>query len=133
MGFHKPKKDRCETCIFLQNSKETDEEKVDQLNEEYREHQVNKTMARYLKNSYELNVKENKKMCVAFDLQKVLIEPYGDHALFYYKRNLSIYNLTLCNLVTKQGYCCVWDQTIAKRGSNEVSSCLYNYVNSEIP
>ena len=48
-------------------------------------------------------------MCVTFDLQKVLIVPYGDHALFYYKRNLSVYNLTLCNLITKQGYCYVWD------------------------
>ena len=61
LGFHKPKKDRCETCIFLQNSKETDKEKVDKLNEEYREHQVNKTMARYLKNSYKLMLRRIKR------------------------------------------------------------------------
>ena len=35
-------------------------------------------------------------------------------------------------LSEKQGFCYVWDQTIAKRGSNEIGSCLYDYLKTNV-
>lgn len=31
-------------------------------------------------------------------------------------------------MITKEGYCYVWDESVAKRGANEVASCLYHFV-----
>ena len=36
------------------------------------------------------------------------------------------------DLVTKQGFCYIWNQTLAKRGANEISSCLYAYANENL-
>lgn len=47
---------------------------------------------------------------------------------FLYKRKLAVYNLTVTNLVTHKTSCYVWNQTIAKRGSNEIASCLKKYI-----
>ena len=33
-------------------------------------------------------------------------------------------NLTAFNEATKQGHCFVWSETMAKRGSSEIGSCL---------
>lgn len=63
----------------------------------------------------------------SFDLQKILNCPKSSKSAFYYKRKLSCYNFTVFDSTTMQGYCYVWDQTIAKKGSNEVNSSLYHY------
>ena len=60
----------------------------------------------------------------AFDLQKVLYTPFGENGLLYYYSKLAVYNLTLFDLTQKQGYCFIWNETIAKRGASEISSCL---------
>lgn len=36
------------------------------------------------------------------------------------------------DLVTKQGYCYNWNQTIAKRGSSEIGSCIYHYLIDDV-
>ena len=45
LGFHKPKKDQCSTCIIYTNT--TVEEK--RKNTDYEEHIANKTLARLVK------------------------------------------------------------------------------------
>ena len=70
--------------------------------------------------------------CYAFDLQKALPVPYGEHSSYYCKCNFAVYNLTVTDLDTKQCYCYIWDQTVAKRGGNEISSCLYEHLNDVI-
>lgn len=64
----------------------------------------------------------------AFDLQKVLQVPYGKYSDFFYKQKMSVYNLTVTNLVTCTVTCFLWYQTTAKRGSNEIAICLKYFV-----
>ena len=64
--------------------------------------------------------------CFAFDLQKVLQTPYGETGKLYYYSKFAVYNLTCFDMVSRQGYCFVWDETIAKRGASEISGCLYS-------
>ena len=63
--------------------------------------------------------------CLAFDLQKVLNVPSVENGLFYYTCKLAVYNLTITDLVTKDGFCYTWDQTTAKQGASEIGSCIY--------
>lgn len=57
-----------------------------------------------------------------YDLQAVLICP--DVSQFYYKSMLATYNFSIFNIVPKQGYCYVWNESCAKRGANEISTCI---------
>ena len=67
-------------------------------------------------------------LSVSFDLQKVLNAPQADISSFYYKRKISIYNFSIFDLVSKEAECFLWNETTAKRGANEISSCLYKYI-----
>lgn len=42
----------------------------------------------------------------------------------FYKRRLAAFNLTIYDLATKDCHCFLWNETISKRGSCEISSCL---------
>ena len=134
IGFHKPKKDACSICIKLQNAKPSERA---ELESEHTVHQTNKLVARSIKKMYkEMAMTEDDSVRVyAFDLQKVLNVPHGGNGLFFYSRRLSIYNLTVTNLATMEGYCYTWDQTQAKRGSNEIASCLNTHLSEpdEVP
>lgn len=118
-GFHKPKKDVCEQCHIYENNKavtQTDKEK-------HEEHLKEKEKARKMKTQdKESELQNNEILTAAFDLQKCLNVPHGNVSTFYYKRKLSLYNFTIFNLGSRQGYCFSWHQQTAKRGTNEISS-----------
>ena len=124
MSFRKLEIDCCETCIEFENA--TPQQKT-LLEEKYQTHLVNKIAARDIKASQKLLSQNNPQSiaCLAFDLQKVLNVPSGENGLFYYTRKLAVYNLTITDLVNKDGFCYTWDQTTAKRGANEIGSWIY--------
>ena len=47
---------------------------------------------------------------------------------FFYKNKLSIYNFTVFTLSLLKGLCCLWNQTEAKRGSNEIATNIFLYI-----
>ena len=61
-----------------------------------------------------------------FDLQDVLITPKGHSKGFYHRRKLNTYNLTIFDYGKDLGVNNIWNERIAKRGSNEVCSCSLN-------
>ncbi|KAJ0169363.1 hypothetical protein K1T71_015247 [Dendrolimus kikuchii] len=125
IGFHKPKKDLCDICHIYNNKNiPTEEEKSAFL-----KHQTAKNVARHLKQQDKNEAQTNKEIIAAtFDFEKVLITPHGDVSVFYYKRKLSTLNFTLYELATKEATCFMWHEAIAKRGANEVSSCIYQFI-----
>ena len=69
--------------------------------------------------------------CSVFDLQKVLVTPDCVNASqMYYSRKLSSFNLSVYNIATKQTGNFIWNETEGKRGSCEIGSILYKYINS---
>ena len=50
--------------------------------------------------------------------------PCGDASLFYYKRRLSTLNFTIYDIGNSTAFCYVWNEAQAKRGCNEIGSCL---------
>ena len=61
-----------------------------------------------------------------FDLQNVLITPKGHSKGFHHRRKLNTYNLTIFDYGKDLGVNNIWNEPIAKRGSNEVCSCSLN-------
>ena len=118
-GFHVPKKDQCRVC---------NEYKLDESNTTYVEHLHRKEQARQLKSSDKEHANNDPSHCTAtFDSHKVLCCPSGKVGTIYYKRKLATYNLTVFELNTKYGYCYMWDETVVKRGSCEIGSCLWKW------
>ena len=91
LGFHKPKKDRCEVCVEFENA--TPQQK-EVLQQNYQIHQVNKAVAREMKANEKLLAEKNPQTtaCLAFNLQKVLNVPYSENGSFCYSRKLAVYN-----------------------------------------
>ena len=96
----------------------------------YQEHLLNKTIAREVKQAFKVaaNDSPNKRKCIVFDLQKVLQAPLGENSDFYYYSKFSVYDLSCYGVTSKQGYCFVWNETIAKRGPNEIASCIFKFI-----
>lgn len=45
-------------------------------------------------------------------------------------RKLAVYNFTIHESATKNGYCYLWDETEGKWGANEISTALLDYIKS---
>ncbi|KAG6464304.1 hypothetical protein O3G_MSEX014426 [Manduca sexta] len=118
ISFHKPKKDICKECHIYNTNKNT------MTQEEKQEHHIrNKTKAREIKaiDKDEALDSKGKIVSACFDFQKILNCPHGNVGLFYYKRKLSIYNFTIFDLASQEGYCYMWPEINGKHGVWEVA------------
>lgn len=52
----------------------------------------------------------DKKEAVTFDMEAVLRAPFNQTSQMYYKRKLSVYNLTVFSLADKEVTCYVWNK-----------------------
>ncbi|KAL4721233.1 hypothetical protein ACJJTC_009545 [Scirpophaga incertulas] len=46
-------------------------------------------------------------------------------------RKYPIYNFTIYNSLSGRGYCFLWHYQVAKRGANEIGSCVLNFIETE--
>lgn len=125
LGFHHPKKD---LCTFCEVYKSLDDAKKKDREKEFLEHQERKERIRHQKQcDIEKALEDNNTRVINFDLQKVLISPKTEIGEVYYSRKLATYNFTVFDIVSKQASCFMWYESVAKRGSNDISSCMYKY------
>lgn len=126
LGFFKPKKDLCSVCETFKNLSEVEKENK---KEAFQTHTKEKALARIEKDS-DKNLALNDKniLLSAFDLQAVTPLPNGNVSTFYYKSKLNVFNFTLFNIPEKKGSCYIWHEGEAKRGANEISTCVFDYI-----
>jgi len=124
IGFHIPKKDQCSVCETYKNTIQ----KTQEVEENKLKHDLEKNVSRKEKEMDKQNAINGTIFSACFDLQAILITPDGEISNFYYKRRLATYNLTFYNMKNGDGACYVWNETIAKRGANEIGSCLLNFL-----
>lgn len=46
----------------------------------------------------------------------------------YYKRKLNVYNFTVYELETGEGFCYTWTEAECNRGANDIATCLVKYL-----
>ena len=122
--FHCPKKDRCETCERYRNLE------LQEQQEEAESFQLHRQKAEKIREIKQKLKQSNDKtkITVIFDLQKALPTPKSEVSLFYYSRKLSTYNFSISDLTNDEVTCFVWNETISGRGSNEICSCLIQFL-----
>ena len=126
LGFHRPKKDQCDVCIAQKNRNgPINPEEI----EIYQSHINNKVAARQLKETVKKDACNSRTATgCAFDMQQILLCPHGKSSSYFYKRRLGVYNLTIYDYKNGDAHCFMWPENEGRRGSNEVASCLFKYM-----
>ncbi|KAL7636965.1 UNVERIFIED_CONTAM: hypothetical protein RMT77_012723 [Armadillidium vulgare] len=121
LAFFIPKKDQCELCTKFQNGSNAEKETLLVL---YENHLQEKDLSRIEKE----NDKKSTNIVAVYDLQAVLPCPQGDTSTFYYVSKLNVFNFTIFQLKTNFVNCYVWHEGQANRGSVEITSCVWRYL-----
>lgn len=132
LHFKPPSIDTCDTCDHLENLKRNvlnDPEAKEEVERTLKEH-IEESNRRYkLKKEDKDNLKVAQGEVVAMmDLQKCLPTPFLSNSKTFYLRQLWTFNLTIYCDTLKKSYCFLWDETIAKRGGNEIASCILKFI-----
>ncbi|CAG9814709.1 unnamed protein product [Phaedon cochleariae] len=128
LGFHRPKKDSCATC---EKYKQVENEKKQEMKEEYDRHIKNKEVARKKKESDKKRSETDISFkSVTFDLQSVLYTPCSEVSHYYYALKFCSYNLCVYDQASKDGFSYFWTETDGKRGSDEIGTALFMYFKS---
>lgn len=67
-----------------------------------------------------------------YDLQAVWQLPRENTSVFYYKSKLNNFNFTISELGSDQNDCYFWHEGEARRGAEEIGSCVFKYIQSKI-
>uniref|UniRef100_A0A6P7G8N4 Uncharacterized protein LOC114339032 n=1 Tax=Diabrotica virgifera virgifera TaxID=50390 RepID=A0A6P7G8N4_DIAVI len=131
----KPKKDTCGKCdkLKMKITMCKNEDEIKLLKEELNEHHLQADQEYKNKEDDKFLTKDNAKMkTITFDLQKCLPTPDLHSGESFYKRQLWTFNLTVHDCDNSQAHCYLWHESLAKRGGNEISSCLYQYLTKDL-
>lgn len=126
LGFFIPKKDQCSTCNSYRNAVDTEKTNL---------HDAWEAHKRREKESMEEKSRDKVKACsdqsyraITFDLEAVLSTPHAGDSQIYYRRKLAVYNFTILESASQQGFNYIWDETEGGRGANDIGSALLDYL-----
>ncbi|KAE8738262.1 hypothetical protein FOCC_FOCC016262 [Frankliniella occidentalis] len=135
LRFKPPAVDTCSKCDgFKQALKhcKSEEDKA-QLEEQRKDHHQKAEKAYAAKKEDKAKAAEDPtKQVIMFDLEQVLPCPLLSSGETFYKRQLSVYNLTVYNSSSRTGTNYMWSEVVAGRGANEIASCLTRYIKEEV-
>ena len=94
------------------------------MQESYDRHRRECELSRQAKTIDSNRAKQKECITACYDMQSILPTPSGDISQFYYKRRLSTYNFTIYNMGNGTGFYFIWHEGQAKRGPNEIGSCV---------
>ena len=131
IAFAPPKVDECNLCCTLdvKISTETDEVKIAELQEKKQQHLDEAKVAQeLLKDPMNTAPDSDEFRAIAIDLQQQQPCPKMPVNKSYYTSKLWFLNFCIYDITKNKGHMFVWDETIAKRGPNEISSCILRWL-----
>lgn len=122
IALFRPKKDQCDFCLSYASGHVSEKE--------YQAHQSRKNEARQKKAEDKLLAEENPStmLVLTLDMQAVKLAPFLKSSAMYYKTKLCIHNYTLYNMVTKDVFCFLWDETQGNIDATNFASLLYQFL-----
>ena len=130
LSFYTPKKDKCSTCESYNNL----DEKIDEQIQEQKLHRRFADECRDIESKNKERPRlDNTIIAATFDLQSILQLLCSEASPLYYKRKLTLYNLTVREAVSLDGHCYVWTEVDGRKGANEIATALYLYLTSLPP
>lgn len=123
---------KCDTlCIKIKNCANDVERR--QYEEEKEAHLKRAEDLRRAMNEDMMRAKTDQSFeCLTFDMEKTLPLPRIPTSVVFYKRQLWFYNCSVHTGSDNIGHCYVWVEGEAGRGSQEVGSCITNYIKNKL-
>lgn len=133
--FKKPKVDTCHFCDKIKAKIDFADTKNSEAIESYKNqqasHHLEADLAYKAKEFDKVLSKNNDSIkTFTFDLQQCLPTPFLQTSVSFYKRQLWTFNLTVHDCATNSPDCFMWHEGQAKRGGNEIASCLLKHLKS---
>ena len=130
LKFKPPHADTCHKCdIFKVKIDLASEDELETIKREQSEHQNAADLGYKSKANDKAASKANSTLKVlTFDLQQCLPTPYLRTSISFYKRSLWTFNFTVHDCTLGQPFCYMWHEALARRGGNEVASCLLEHI-----
>jgi hypothetical protein len=147
IGFGYPRTDTCSKCDEtrvnleqlrnkLANLKQSNADRIASVNAEIRSFEIQQELHLRKAQTFYTRKKQAGKYAQKFhtfealciDFQKNLSVPNITTNDIYYKRQLSYYLFNIHSLSTQDVYFFAYDQTVGGKGSNEVTSILFEYI-----
>jgi len=119
LAFHVPKKDRCDYCEEYRTNIRPSEADA----KKYSDHEQSKTETK-IERDNDRQKQDKSHAIVCFDLENVICLPRANIKSFFFRRKLSVYNLTAHCSVDKRAYCAIWSEGTRGRGGNDIASAL---------
>ncbi|KAK9685249.1 hypothetical protein QE152_g38187 [Popillia japonica] len=134
--FAPPRVDTCSTCdgynISISTSKNPNDRRMEELKRDIHHRKAKATqtlMAKTVKDSQE----PNSDTCViSYDLQQQSYIPTLTHTQMYYSTQYTCINLGIHLEDEAKGFMYMWEELAGKRGCNEIGSCLYTFITTEL-
>ncbi|KAF2888596.1 hypothetical protein ILUMI_17577 [Ignelater luminosus] len=126
IGIHVPRKDKCSLCARFENIPES--ERTEKNRADFIKHQNDKDIAKQVFLVEQIRSSKDEFIVVSFDLQKVLATTHGTRMLFGFSRKYAVYNFTVYESKSQNGFCYIWGEKDGKRGVNKICSNLYQYL-----
>lgn len=134
LKFKSPKKDTCQKCDFYQiEMKKLSGEKLHELQECYTQHLMKaEEWQKKMRADLALSKVNPEIETITFDQQKTQSFPHVPSNIAYYKRQLNLYNQGLHLGSSGKGIFNLWLEHEGGKGTQEVGSCLRQYINEHI-
>ena len=137
IGVKNPRKDKCETCVDLNNKIYTAREAGRNTKKEeelLNEHKNKADMAYlHLKNARNKKIwKEQNFIVICIDLQKTHTIPHTNVGPHYYYRKLNVFNFCIIEMQTGIPYFYTWTEADGGKGSSEIYSCIYKWIKEHV-
>lgn len=133
ISFKSPKSDTCQRCdslaVAIKHAKiSNDDNELNSLELQQQLHHRKAEAGQKEISKASNEARQNSGVhVITFDLQQTLPTPKLTTGPMFYKRKLWCYNLSIHSCGDNQGYFFLWDEATAKRGSDEIASCLKMY------
>lgn len=127
VSFAELKTDACNKCTAFKASGKSN-------NKEHLEHLDEANLVYQMKREDKIRAKEDPSfLLISFDLEKCLPTPNLTCSEAFYKRLLWTYNLTIFDYTpNSEAVCYMWSEDTGKKGSNEIASCLYDFLQNAL-
>ena len=136
LSFGYPRSDTCETCDQLRVAIEASKSEAEreELQGELAAHQEKASQGyQSLRNDAAVAKRESGCNLLTFDMMQTLPVPTLTHSSMFYLRQMWTYNFGIHDMAAGTATMCLWDETIASRGADEICSCLKEYIASLPP
>lgn len=84
------------------------------------------------KRAAKMRVRADSTLAICMDFQKILPAPNVTTNDVYYKRQLTCISFNIHELATGKSHFYVYDQTVAKKGSDDLCSMLDHFINNTV-